>query len=169
MLYADLFGLLEKKNVRYVVTGGVAMVLHGVIRFTADLDLILDLSEENLVKFLGCMDALGFMPRLPVKPQTILDPQTRKQWCHERNMRVFTFVHPNRPLSEVDVLMEELIPFSDLEAQALTKRASGITIKVASIEHIKALKRMSGRAQDLADIEALEYLERLDSGDERES
>jgi len=169
MLYEDLFGLLEKEHVRYVVAGGVAMVLHGVIRFTADLDLILDLSEENLAKFLGCMDALGFRPRLPVKAQAILDPEVRKQWRYEKNMQVFTFIHPTRPLSEVDVLLEELIPFSDLEAQAVTKRASGITIRVASKEHIKALKRMSGRAQDLADIQALEYLERLDSGDERES
>jgi len=42
VLYEDLFRKLEEEQVRYVVAGGVAMVLHGVIRFTADLDLIVD-------------------------------------------------------------------------------------------------------------------------------
>lgn len=40
VLYEDLFRRLEQEQVRYVVAGGVAMVLHGVVRFSADLDLI---------------------------------------------------------------------------------------------------------------------------------
>lgn len=169
MLYEDLFRRLEQEQVRYVVAGGVAMLLHGVVRFTADLDLIVELSEENLVRFLSCMSALGFTPRLPVQAEAILDEEMRKQWLHEKNMRVFTFVHPHRPLSEVDIFMEESIPFPELEAQAVLMRASSMTIPVVSMEHLKRLKRVSGRGQDLADIEALEHIERLESGDDTEA
>lgn len=166
MLYEDLFRRLEEEQVRYVVAGGVAMVLHGVIRFTADLDLIVELSEENLVRFLSCMKGLGFRPKLPVQAEAILDAQKREQWLHEKNMRAFTFLHPRRPLSEIDILMEELIPFPELEAQAAIMHSSGVVIPVVSRKHLKLLKRMSGRDQDIADIEALEHIERLESADD---
>lgn len=77
VLYEDIFRKLEGERIRYVVVGGVAMVLHGVVRFTADLDLILDFSRENLVRFLSCMSGLGFETRLSVKAEKILDPETR--------------------------------------------------------------------------------------------
>ena len=52
MFYEDVFRALNKGKVRYAVAGGVAVVLHGYIRFTADLDLIIHLEEKNIDKFL---------------------------------------------------------------------------------------------------------------------
>jgi hypothetical protein len=40
MYYEDVFKKLDEKGIRYLVVGGVALVLHGVIRLTADLDLL---------------------------------------------------------------------------------------------------------------------------------
>jgi hypothetical protein len=37
MFFKDLFQSLRAHGVRYVVVGGVAVALHGVNRFTADL------------------------------------------------------------------------------------------------------------------------------------
>lgn len=166
MLYEHIFRKLREQQVRYVVVGGIAMVLHGVVRFTADLDLTLDLSHDNLLRFLSCMNELGFKPRLPVQAGEILDPGKRKQWYQERNMRVFTFFHPNSPLSEVDVLLREMIPFSELEKEASLVRVSDLIVPVVSKEHLKSLKRISGRPQDLADIEALQKIEELGFQDE---
>ena len=39
-----IFQALEQAGARYLTVGGVAVVLHGTPRFTADLDLVLDLS-----------------------------------------------------------------------------------------------------------------------------
>ncbi|MBW1973727.1 MAG: hypothetical protein JRI44_12950, partial [Deltaproteobacteria bacterium] len=44
----EIFEKLNKEGVKYVIVGGVALVLHGVVRLTADLDLMLEMSEENL-------------------------------------------------------------------------------------------------------------------------
>jgi hypothetical protein len=38
MLYEDIFRTLAEKKIDYVVVGGVALVLHGVVRLTGDLD-----------------------------------------------------------------------------------------------------------------------------------
>lgn len=39
---------LDAAGVRYLVVGGVAVVLHGHPRMTADLDLVLELAPENV-------------------------------------------------------------------------------------------------------------------------
>jgi hypothetical protein len=38
MFYGDIFRGLAADNIRYAVTGGVALVLHGVVRLTDDLE-----------------------------------------------------------------------------------------------------------------------------------
>ncbi len=40
LLYEPLFRALNASEARYVVVGGVATVLHGYARLTADIDLI---------------------------------------------------------------------------------------------------------------------------------
>ena len=42
-----VFSALEQARVRYLVVGGVAVVLHGHLRVTADLDLVVDLELTN--------------------------------------------------------------------------------------------------------------------------
>lgn len=59
MYYENIFKALEQRNIQYAVAGGVALVLHGVVRFTVDLDLIVDLERENLMRFILAMNELG--------------------------------------------------------------------------------------------------------------
>lgn len=47
MYYELVFRNLNKKKVRYVVIGGIAVNLHGIPRATADLDLMVDLEKET--------------------------------------------------------------------------------------------------------------------------
>ena len=50
---------LEEANVRYLVVGGVAVVIHGYLRTTIDLDLVLHLDRENLERALKAFETLG--------------------------------------------------------------------------------------------------------------
>jgi hypothetical protein len=47
---------LEAARVRYLIVGGVAVVLHGHLRTTGDLDLLVDLSDDNATKIVGSSD-----------------------------------------------------------------------------------------------------------------
>lgn len=38
-----IVGALEKAGVRYLVAGGLAVVAHGYLRFTKDIDLVVQL------------------------------------------------------------------------------------------------------------------------------
>jgi hypothetical protein len=43
-----IFRALAEARVRYLVVGGLAVVAHGYVRFTADVDLVLDLESGNV-------------------------------------------------------------------------------------------------------------------------
>ena len=58
-LYQPLFRALDTSETRYVVVGGVATVLHGYARLTADVDLILDLERAAAARAMRSLAALG--------------------------------------------------------------------------------------------------------------
>lgn len=162
MFYEDVFRKLGERNIKYAVAGGVALVLHGVVRFTADLDLIVDLEQENLKRFFRAMHELGYKPRLPVGAEDFLDPAKRETWKREKGMEVFSFLDPSRPMNFVDVFIEEKIPFGEIARDLARVTAKGITIPVVSLSHLKMLKKAAGRPQDIADIETIESLEKME-------
>ena len=161
MYYEDLFRRLQEAGVRYVVVGGVALVLHGVVRLTVDLDLMLEMSRENLAKFIATMNSLGYHPKVPVKAEEFLDPAKRKTWKEEKGMQVFSFFHPKEQGKLIDVFVYEPIPYDEIEQGKKIVMAQDLKIPIVSIQHLKKLKQISGRPQDLADIEALEALEAM--------
>ena len=164
MFYEEVFRKLGEKKIRYAVAGGIALVLHGAVRFTSDLDLIIELSASNLENFISAMNELGYKPRLPVKTEDLLDPLMREKWRVEKGMEVFTFYHPELRINQVDVFIKEPLNFDALEKELVWITARDVTIPVVSLSHLKILKRIAGRPQDFADIEALEELEKEDEG-----
>jgi class 3 adenylate cyclase len=60
--FEDLVALcrsLEREGVRYILIGGFAVILHGLVRTTKDIDLLVDPSEENVR---AIKRALGTLP-----------------------------------------------------------------------------------------------------------
>src|SRR4051794_36445117 len=76
-LYADVFGALDRADVRYVVVGGVAVVLSGHARLTVDLDLVLDLGQDNALRAVDALLGCGLQPRLPVDAHQFADAAIR--------------------------------------------------------------------------------------------
>ena len=63
LLYEPLFRALNASGTRYVVVGGVATVLHGYGRLTADIDLIVDLEESAAARAMRALAGPGLRPR----------------------------------------------------------------------------------------------------------
>lgn len=40
IIYEDVFREFQKQKVKYVIVGGIAVNLHGLLRNTADLDIL---------------------------------------------------------------------------------------------------------------------------------
>jgi hypothetical protein len=164
-MFEELLAHLATADVRFVVVGGVAVVIHGHARLTVDIDLVLDLEPENVRRAIDSLTARGLRPLLPVNAIDFADADVRRQWVENRNLQVFTLRDPHNPLLTVDLFAEEPIPFDELWSRAGTVMLGGSPIRVASIEDLVAMKRMAGRPQDLLDIEKLEAIARRQHGD----
>lgn len=154
----DLLRALTEADVDYVVVGGVAVVLQGHIRTTVDLDLALEMSTDNVSAVLTVLESQGLRPRLPVPAEQFADPAIRDTWVTERNLIAFTLHDPADALREVDLLATTPVSFAELKAGADLIHVDGVAVPVASVEHLIAMKRSSGRPQDLADVAALSAL-----------
>jgi hypothetical protein len=157
-LFEPLFDALERADVRYVVVGGVAVVLHGFARLTGDVDLLVDLAPAEARKAVETLAGLGLQPRLPVDPAGFADPETRTRWAEEKGMRVFSFLDPKNPMLLVDLFIEHPLPFDEVRARAETMTVGSTRIRVAAIPDLIRLKKIADRPQDRSDIEALEAI-----------
>jgi hypothetical protein len=158
-LFEPIFAALERAGVRYVTVGGVAVVLHGHARLTADLDLAVDLAPRAATEAIDALTALGFRPRLPVEASGFADPAVRRRWITERGMTVFSLWDPDDPLRSVDLFVEHPIDFEELWARSVVVDIEGTPARVASITDLIRLKRAAGRPVDLEDIAALEEIQ----------
>ena len=142
--YSDLFDRLELERVRYVVIGGVAVVLHGYVRPVADLDLAIDRDPFEAQRAMMALAAVGFVPTLPL-PLSALTV-----------LRLFD--HSER---EVDLFVRSHLPFDVWWAGSKLARVGdgSVVARISSIEHILRAKRIDGRPLDLLDIEGLLALE----------
>ena len=155
----SLFEALTQRNVRYVVVGGVAVVLHGHPRLTADVDLAIDLDPEPLTHAMQVLTELGFEPQLPVSINQFVDPAIRAEWISQRNLTVFSLRSRSNALLTADVFAENPIPFADLWRDAVQIALTVTTVRIASIAHLIEMKLLAGRPKDLEDIAHLREIE----------
>lgn len=167
--YLPLFRGLNDANVNYVVVGGLATVLHGYARFTADIDLVINLKKAEAEKAVKALVGMGFKSRLPVDPLQFTDPEVRESWRKEKGMEVFSFFDPRNPILTVDLFVYEPIPFHELALRAERMDIDGITVPVCSINDLINLKTKVARPKDIDDIEHLREIQRIrEKGDKDE-
>ena len=164
MLYEAFFRGLHAAQVRYLIIGAVAINLHGVPRMTADLDIMVELTEANLQTFVKTVVALGYRPRVPVEAADLLNPAKRREWRENKSMVMFTWIHSARPYEEIDVFLDNPIAFESAYANRKDLPIENFTIPLASVPDLITLKQISGREQDRSDIEALRQIQHQSGG-----
>ncbi len=158
----QIFGALNEAKVRYLVVGGLAVIAHGYVRYTNDLDLVIDLDESNARKAMEVLKGLGYRAKVPVDPVEFSRPLTRLSWIRDKQMVVFQLVSERFVRAPIDVFVRE--PF-DVGAELLVCEwlALGPTLKipVVSRKQLLKMKNEASRPKDLLDID---YLEKLGEG-----
>jgi predicted nucleotidyltransferase len=159
-IFEPIFKSLNEAGVRYVIVDGLAVVLHGHVRLTADVDLVVDLDDESSGRVIDALVALNFRPQVPVDPKDFADKAIRERWIRDHNMEVFSMVDPSNPMRAVDLFVDHPMPFEELWSRSVEFTLSGTTVRVASIPDLIQMKRKAGRPQDRSDIEELEAIQR---------
>lgn len=155
----DLLKMLAEAKVEFVLVGGLAVALHGYQRVTMDVDVVLAMNEDNLRKFLSVAKASDLHPTIPVELDALARPELIEQWHREKGMPAFSLRGAETMATVLDVLVKPVIPFADLRHEATMVEVGTISIPVASIEHLIAMKKSTGRSKDLIDIEELRKIQ----------
>ncbi len=143
---------LSDHGVRYALAGGHAVALHGAVRGTVDVDVVIDWKLQSLTRAAQAVESLGLVSRLPVTAGDVF--RFRDEYIANRNLIAWNFHHPTDPSRQVDILID--YDLSGRRRQAV-RTASG-TLYILARDDLAAMKKASGRAQDRADVEALEKL-----------
>ncbi|HYY59147.1 MAG TPA: DUF6036 family nucleotidyltransferase [Pyrinomonadaceae bacterium] len=137
----DVFASFQKHEVRYVVIGGIAAVLHGVPRATFDLDILIEASTDNAQRLLDALIEANFATALQITASELL--------AHE--ITVFN----DRVRIDVQTKTPGL-RFEDAWQNRVAMNYQGQGFYVASKADLIASKRGAGRTKDLDDVRLLE-------------
>lgn len=158
MKIAELLQSLADEPVQYVLVGGLAVQLHGFLRATFDIDLVLAMNDENLARFIAVAKRYQLAPGIPVPIDALTDADQIARWHREKGMLAFSLREPQVGGSVIDVLVRPEVSFDTLAAGAVPGVLFGRQVLIASIPDLLTMKRAANRPKDRLDIEALEKL-----------
>ncbi len=148
---------LDEANVKFLVVGGLAVNAHGHLRLTLDVDLVIGLERENILRGLAALRSVGYRPYAPVTDEDFADPAKRELWRREKNMRALMLWSDEHRRTRVDVFVYEPFNFEAEWASHQQKEiVPGLEAPVVSVPALLAMKRAAARPKDLEDLRMLE-------------
>lgn len=143
-IFLALARALEAEAVSYVVVGGVAMNLQGVVRATRDIDLFVKPEAENIVRMKRAL-------------HRVWDDPAIDEISGDELMGDYPAVQYGPPEGDMtlDILtrLGEAFRYSDLEAEIIDLQ--GTPVRVATPRTLYQMKRSTVRPRDRADAAAL--------------
>jgi predicted nucleotidyltransferase len=153
--FQTIFKEMNKLGIDYLVIGGLAVNFHGVPRMTYDIDLMVLLESENILKLVTKLTQWGYKPKIPIDPRDLADETRRSSWICEKGMKAVNFYSETLSIGEIDILIETPISYEELKSRAIRVELKDEKIPTVSIHDLIELKLRAGRKQDLADVEHL--------------
>lgn len=141
--------VLARHEVDFVLIGGLAGTAHGSAYITGDVDVAYERSRANLERLAAALVELaatlrGTPPGLPL----LLDAETLRAGLN------FTF---DTRFGALDILGKPAgAPrYAELRAASFSGEIGGVTIRIATLDHLIAMKEAAGRDKDK--LHASEY------------
>jgi hypothetical protein len=135
---------LEKEGVDYVLVGGAALTIHGLVRATEDLDLFVRPTAENIGRLRRALQSLYQDPSIDeISTEDLLGDYPAVRY------------YPPSGELFLDILtrLGEFATFESLEAQEV--EWNGVKVKVASPKTLYWMKKDTVRDIDRLDAERL--------------
>lgn len=152
MFIDDVASALDKAKIPYAIVGGYAVALHGAVRGTIDIDIVIKWTLKNLKDVEQALKNLGLVSSLPIDAKSVF--HFREEYIQKRHLIAWNFYDPINPANQVDII----ISYDLKNAKTTLIKTSGGKLRVLSLEDLIAMKKASGRPQDIEDIKALESL-----------
>jgi len=161
IIYEEILREFQKRDVKYIIAGGIAFNLLGGFRSTADLDILVEMSDENLRKIVTLLKERGYKVKQPVDPMGIADEKTRRDWIENKNMKAFNF-YKDDDLKEVDILIDTPVSYDEAKKKMRKIKAGNITLSVVSVDDLIKMKEVTARHVDKMDLAELKNIKKLE-------
>jgi hypothetical protein len=148
--FRQLLKPLIGHGVDFVLIGGQAGISHGSTYPSYDLDVVYSRDRDNVARLVAALEEMGVRlrgapPELPFQ----LDARTIENGAN------FIFETPH---GDLDVLAEAagMRSYEDLKSGSVQREVFGHSVRVASLDHLIAMKKAAGRTKDKLMVE--EYI-----------
>ena len=145
---ARVFAALDQQKVDYLTIGAFAVIAHGYVRATADIDVIARQDRRNLERLAAALADLNARLRGVDAELLDIDPTDPDVLANGTRFTMATDAGPVDYLNEVPGAGD----YDDLRSRAVEASAAGVVVRVVGLEDLIRMKRASGRPQDLRDI-----------------
>ncbi len=160
IFYEEILRAFQKEKVKYVLVGGIAANLLGLMRSTADLDILVEMSDENLKKILVILKKRGYRIKQPVDPMCIAEKKTREDWMKNKHLKAINF-YKKDGFEEVDIIIDSPVSFEEARKSASIIRTGDVALPVISIDKLIKMKERTGRQVDKFDVRELKAIKKL--------
>jgi len=140
--FKEFIQSLNDNQVRYLVVGGYAVAIHGYPRYTKDMDIWIELSQENAARMITALDQFGFSSLGLHENDFLVEDQ------------IIQLGYPPRRIDIITTLMG--VEFSECYEKRLPIEIEGVMVAFIDLDNLRRNKKATGRLQDLADLEMLE-------------
>jgi len=139
--FKEFIELLNRKGVRYLVVGGYAVAAHGYPRYTKDLDIWIENSEENARMILAVLDEFGFGD-FEIDVDDFIEPEH--------------VIQLGLPPNRIDLVTSLTgLDFSECYESRVAFCLGDLGVNLIDVESLKKNKAATARPQDLADLDNL--------------
>ena len=145
---ARVFATLERHEVDYVTIGAFAVIAHGYLRATADIDFVARQDRDNLERLAAAFAELHARLRGVDADLLGIDPTDPDTLANGASFTLDTDAGPVDYLNDVPGAGD----YEGLRARAVEATAGGVAVRVVGLHDLIRMKRASGRPQDLRDI-----------------
>lgn len=151
---------LNEAKVQYLIVGGLAVNAHGYERLTIDLDVVIGLDSDNIIRGLRALEAIDYHMAIPVSPEQFADPALREQWQREKGMVVLRLWSDQHRRTPIDVFIREPFDFQrEYQVAQWQTIFEKVKAPVISYQALLKMKIEAGRPKDLIDVEKLQKLD----------
>lgn len=155
--YIDLLTRLVKAEVRFVLIGGYACIVHGGTLTTEDVDVCCEFAPDNLLRLQHALAGLN-----PVHRMT---PQRLPLSLNSENCQNLRNLYLDTDLGQLDCIsaVQGLGDFSQVEQMCETIETDGIRLQVLTREALVQSKKAMDRPRDREAVRQLEAIKKMET------
>lgn len=139
--FLDFVVCLNTHGVDFVLIGGYALAVHGVLRATGDIDFLYRRTKVNVRRLCRAMEDFGAPPNV-IDEVVLMTPEIVMQF--------------GQPPFRIDLLNAiDGVDFGDVWSGAATTTIQGQEIRVIGLSELRKNKAATGRKKDEEDVRKL--------------